>query len=87
MILVLLVLGDIRTNVTYLGLVELEAFLAMTLVLISLNNIIFSRTNVAKLRLVELVTRQYIVELKAFWAKSISDYSRRTLQWKTLYSV
>jgi hypothetical protein len=69
--LVLLVLGDFRTNVAYLGLVELEAIMAMTLVLISLYNIIFSRTNVAKLTLVELVTPQYIVELKVFRAKSV----------------
>ncbi len=56
MTLVLLKLGDIRTNVAFLGLVELEAFWPMTLLLIMHNHLIFGRTNVAKYWLVELVT-------------------------------
>jgi hypothetical protein len=63
----------IRTNDTTLSLVELEAFRAMTLVLKPLDDRIFSRTSVAILGLVELVTPQYTVELEVFRTKSISN--------------
>jgi hypothetical protein len=61
----------IRINGTFLNLVELEAFWAMTLVLLQVNAHIFSRNSVTFEGLVELVTPQYTEELEMFRNKSV----------------
>jgi hypothetical protein len=63
-----------RSNVVYLNLVEVKAFLPMTLLLKVLKHPIFNRGIVALLDLVELMTPLLIVEVKVLRSKSLSKY-------------
>ncbi len=65
---------QIRSNVIYLYLVDVKAFLPMTILLKVLKHPIFSRGIVALLDLVEVMTPPLIVEVKALQSKSVSKY-------------
>ncbi len=74
----------ITTNVTNLSLVELEAFKAMTLVLIWVNTLFSGRTSVAFEGLVDVVTPQYTVELNRFELKAFQSSDATPPGTKTL---